>query len=359
MTGALRTAESLVPPTRRRAGLRVLRTDGDVVYAGRGLDLMRSRDGGVRFERVAGAGTGALQRAVARAPIASRVLRAGFHGVTPLAGGGLVAIVRGAVLHLNSGARRFDVAHRVTRGTRPLNVGLAPSGRLYFGEYFGNPERGEVHVYGSDDGRSFDVAYTFPAGRIRHVHGVWPDPYRGGVWVLTGDDDDESGLFFTDDDFRTLEPVVAGSQRARAVAVIPCEDGVVVPTDTPREQNHVQWLDVESARLEAVAPVPGSVFSAARTEGHFVVSTTLEPSEVNVDPRVALLVSENGFDWRTIARYPRDLAFLNDRRGVLTYPTLELPAGRGGARVLASGRALKGQHGALLAWDERALLGTA
>ncbi|MEL6905988.1 MAG: hypothetical protein AAFP22_11310 [Planctomycetota bacterium] len=357
MIDAVQAAESLVAPTRRRAGLRVLRTDGDVVYAGRGLSLMRSDDGGASFVRIADGANGVLQRVAARAPVASRVLRAGFHGATPLEGRGLVAIVRGAVLHLPAGARRFDVAHRVTRGTRPLNVGLAPSGRLYFGEYFGNPERGEVHVYGSDDGQSFDVAYTFPAGRIRHVHGVWPDPYRGGVWVLTGDDDSESGLFFTDDDFRTLEPIVAGSQRARAVAVIPTSEGVIVPTDTPREPNHVQWLDVESARLEPVAPVPGSVFSAARTENLFVVSTTLEPSVVNRDPRVALLVSENGFDWRTIARYSRDLALLNDRRGVLTYPTLELPAGRGGARVLASGRALKGQHGALLAWDERALLG--
>ena len=212
---------------------RVLRADAEVVHASADLDLYRSTDAGATFHFVARAGETWRDRALARTPLVSRLLRCGFHGLTPLPNGDMVAVVRGAILHRAAGADRFEVAHRIERGSRPLNVGLAPSGRLFFGEYFGNPDRAEVHVYGSDDGRSWEVAHTFPAGSIRHVHGVHADPYRGGVWVLTGDDDQESGLYWSDDDLATLEPVVSGTQRARAVAVLPRPEAGIVPTDTP------------------------------------------------------------------------------------------------------------------------------
>lgn len=350
------TPDAPVAPLPGRRSMRVLHVDGDVVHAGVGLDLHRSDDGGETFERVARHEVGPLDRTLARTPIASRLLRAGFHGLVPLANGDLVAIVRGAVLLRRAGETRFEVAHRVTRGTRPLNVCLAPSGRLYFGEYFANQERGEVHVYGSDDGRSWDVVHSFAAGSIRHVHGIWPDPHRGGVWVLTGDDDHESGIYFSGDDFASLDPVATGSQRARAVTVLPTAEGLVVPTDTPREPNVIQFMDTDTGALEPVAAVPGSVFSGAFTGRLLAVSTTVEKSSVNLDSRAALLVSEDGRRWTTVARRERDLPLLRDRRGYLQLPTLQLPAGRGGGRLFATGQALAGHHGRLMAWDEDALL---
>lgn len=348
--------DAAVNPLPGRRNLRVLHVDGEVVHAGLGLDLHRSTDGGETFQRIARHEVGPLDRTLARTPIASRLLRAGFHGLVPLPGGDLVAIVRGAVLLRRAGEPRFEMVHRVTRGTRPLNVCLAPSGRLYFGEYFANEDRGEVHVYGSDDGRSWDVVHSFAAGSIRHVHGIWPDVHRGGVWVLTGDDDHESGIHFSGDDFANLEPVLTGSQRARAVVVLPTPAGLIVPTDTPREPNVIQFMDADTGALEPVAAVPGSVFSGAFTDRLMAVSTTVEKSSVNLDSSSALLVSEDGRRWTTAARYERDLPLLRDRRGYLQLPTLQLPAGRGGRRLFATGQALSGLHGRLMAWDEDALL---
>lgn len=351
----LRAPENLVRHTLRRAGVRALHAEGSVVHASRGLELLRSDDGGDTFAPVARVRARALGRIAARTPLLARFLRTGFHGLVPLADGGHVAIVRGAILHRAPDAETFTVAHAVTRGTRPLNVCVAPSGKLYFGEYFSNGERGEVHVYGSDDGRAWDVAHTFEAGSIRHVHGIHADAYRGGVWVLTGDDDEESAVLWTDDDFRTLERVSHGSQRARAVAVLPTPDALVVPTDTPRETNFVQRMDVETGRLERLCALPGSVFSAARTDRLFVLSTTVEKSDVNVDQRAAVFASVDGERWTAFARFHRDLPLLRDRRGYLQLPTLNLPSGRGAGRVLATGQALMGEHGALLGWDERAV----
>lgn len=341
------------PPAHRLGRRRALRVDGDTLWASAGLDLWRSSDAGGTFVRVARASAARLPRVLASTPLVERLLRAGFHDLVPGADGGLVAVVRGALLHLRPGAETFGLAHRVRRGSRPLAVCASGSGRLFFGEYFQNGAREPVHVYGSDDGRHFEVVHTFPAGSIRHVHGIVPDAGRGGLWVLTGDEGDEAGLWWTDDEFRTLEPVVRGVQGARAVSVLPHPDGLIVPTDTPHEPNFVQLLDPATGRLERLASLPGSVFFTGRTRSLYLLSTTVEASRVNRDPRAALYASRDGLDWRPVARLERDLAFLRDRRGYLTYPTLRLPRSSGAPEhVFATARALRGLHGQLLRWHE-------
>lgn len=344
-----RVAEGVAPTLLDR--LRVLHAEGEDLYASHGLELFRSRGGGP-FSPLAGAPGGWTARALAEAPLSARFLRAGFHAVAPLPSGDLVAVVRGALLYCARGEGRFEVAHQVRRGTRPLGVAVAKSGHAYFGEYFGNAAREEVHVYGSPDGRAWEVAHTFPRGAVRHVHGVHADPHRGGLWVLTGDDGDEVGLWWTADEFKTLEPVVRGDQRARAVTVLPLEDGVVVPMDTPFEENHIQHLDPSTGRLSSLARLPGSVFCSTRTSRGLALSTVVEKSSVNTDPRVALFVSRDGHDWRPAARLERDLAWLRDRRGYLQYPTLRLPTGRSSAPdLLATAQSLAGCHGRLLRWS--------
>ena len=332
---------------------RVLAVDHEVLYAARGWALERSLDGGVTFADVAHARADVTERLMASSSLSRRFFRTGFHSLLPLANGDLVAVLRSRLLHLAAGADQFTTAHSVSRGTRPLNVCQSASGRTWFGEYFNNPERGEVHIYGSDDGRSFDVAHSFPAGAVRHVHSIQADPHRGGMWVMTGDEGHEVGLWWTDDEFKTLQPVLRGEQRARAVAVLCTPDGLILPTDTPHEQNHVQRYDPQSGQLESVAELPGSCFYAAQSNGLYYLSTAVEKSSVNTDQRVAMLASADGCTWKTVARFDRDLAFLSDRRGYLQYPTLLLPAGKSTLPYLyASAQSLAGRHGRLLRWSE-------
>ena len=62
--------------------------------------------------------------------------------------------------------------------------------RVLWGEYWANRERTEVHIVCScDQGRSYEPVKTFSPGQVRHVHGVWQDPFEDGYWVLTGDED--------------------------------------------------------------------------------------------------------------------------------------------------------------------------
>lgn len=332
---------------------RVLAVQGDVLFAARGFTLERSLDAGLDFEPLACLRPTAAERLMSASSLTQRFFRTGFHHLLPLGGGDFSAIVRGRLLHLAAGTDEFTTAHRIVRGTRPLNLCRSASGRVWFGEYWGNVERDEVHIYGSDDGRCYEIAHSFPSGSVRHIHGIHADPHRGGMWVLTGDDGPEVGLWWTDDEFTTLEPILRGEQRARAVSVICTPEGLILPTDTPQEPNHVQFFDPDTSRLDTLAPLPGSCFATASSRGMHYLSTAVEKSAVNTDSRAALFASTNGFDWRPVARFERDLALLDDRRGYLQYPTLLLAAGDSRLPYLfATAQSIKGRHGRSLRWSE-------
>ena len=336
---------------------RVLHVDGETVYASRGLELLLSQDGGRRFEVLGRAPGGLLARQLASIELCARVLRSGFHGLVPLPDGALLAVVRGAVLRKEPDSTRFEVVHEVQRGSRPLNLCCLPNGHVYFGEYFSNRRREEVLSYGSEDGRSFDVVGGFLAGNVRHVHGIHHDPHRGGMWVLTGDEDQESGLWWTDDEFSTLEPVWQGLQSVRAVTLFAESWGLVVPMDSPRELNYIQHLDPQPGAIERLAPLPGSAFHGTRTEKLWLVSTAVERSPVNAAQRPALFASENGTDWSPVAWLERDQPPFARDHSLFQWPTLVLPSGRAsGGRVLGSVGALAGAHDRLLSWSEAEIL---
>ena len=99
--------------------------------------------------------------------------------------------------------REFHRTHPITRGTRPLHITAVPGGAIFWGEYFDNPARDQVHIYAStDDGATWSVAYTFPKGAIRHVHNIVHDPWGDCLWVLTGDYGDECRILRATCDFR-------------------------------------------------------------------------------------------------------------------------------------------------------------
>ncbi len=347
-------AEGLAP----RVGdhLRVLHVDGTEVWAGRGLTLLHSADGGASFQERGRVPGRLAQRLLSRNELTTRLFRTGFHAVAPLPGGALVAVVRGAVLHLRADAQEFELAHSIQRGKRPLNLCVHPSGRVYFGEYFRNRFRRAVHLYGSDDGRSFHVVGTFKRRSIRHVHAIHWDPHRAGMWVLTGDDGDEAGLWFTPDEFVTLEPVLRGAQAARAVTLFAREDGLILPTDTPFERNYVQHFDPETGTVERLAELPGSVFHGTRSRSLYLLSTVVERSPINTDPRPALFASRDGDDWKLVARLRRDFPQLEALPPFLQWPTLLLPTGSTSTDTIwASGQALARAHDRALTWSDEAL----
>ncbi len=310
---------------------RVLTWDGELLYACRGYQIIRLRAGTSDWETVAHFTSAWWRRLTSRTNLSYRLVRDGFHSLACLDDGSLVGVVPGAIVTCPPGSAEFHVSHKILRGTRPLHVTRTPSGRIYWGEYFDNRERAEVRIYVSEDrGSTWHVAYTFPAGSIRHVHNIVHDRWGDCLWILTGDEGAECRILRASCDFATVEPVISGDQQARAVAAIPTHDALYISTDTPYESNHIYRLD-RSGRLERTGTLNSSSMYGCHAGGALFFSTMVEPSTVNVDREVHIVGGKRGWRWQPVLRWKKDIFPMR----YFQYGNAILPDGDNGTQILA------------------------
>lgn len=269
--------------------------------------------------------------------LTARLFRDGFHALAALPSGELVAAVPGAIIRCSPNENEFRVTHAIIRGTRPLHITTVPGGAAFWGEYFDNPSRQEVHIYASSDaGATWSVAYTFPKGAIRHVHNIVYDPWEDCLWVLTGDYGGECRIVRTTCDFSQVETVLQGNQQARAVALVPMEDGLYFPSDTPLESNYIYRLDRLGA-LSQLAPLSSSSIYGCRVADSVFFSTMVEPSEVNSDLHVRVYGRNNSGGGRDPENWRPLLAWKKDHwpMGLFQYGNAFLPDGNNTTPYLA------------------------
>ncbi len=318
-------------------GVRVLAWDGDVLYGCRGYRIVSLRVGkSGEWKTVARFRPIWWRSLTSRNALTYRLLRDGFHALAVLGGSAsgpaIVGAVPGAVVTRVPDSDEFVVTHRVQRGTRPLHITAVPSGGIYWGEYFDNRERAEVHIYASTDGGlTWQVAYTFPAKSIRHVHNIIYDRWGDCLWILTGDEGEECKVLRASCDLRSVEVVLAGNQQARAVAAIPTEAGLYLSTDTPSEKNHVYRLD-RAGNVEQVGDLASSSIYGCRVGKAVFFSTMIEPSPVNITREVQIVGSRDGANWQVLASWKKDRLPMR----YFQYGNALLPDGENSTRYLAA-----------------------
>jgi hypothetical protein len=306
----------------RFGGFRALAWAGVVLYASRGYDLLRTRislgqdksqipSDSQPWDAVASFRPVYLRRWTARTNLTSRLVRDGFHALAVLPSNGVVAAVPGAIITLRPNESQFQVTHKITRGTRPLHITATPGGNVFWGEYFDNASRDQVHIYVSiDGGMKWDVAYTFPKRAIRHVHNIVHDPWGKCLWLLTGDYGDECRIVRASYDFRQVDVVLQGNQQARAVALVPTESGLYFSSDTPLEENSIYHLDRQAIdrreKPSQLAPLTSSSIYGCRVGRDVFFSTMVEPSPKNTDHSVRIFGGRDGRDWHPLLAWRKD-----------------------------------------------------
>ncbi|HUA14816.1 MAG TPA: hypothetical protein VMG31_05930 [Verrucomicrobiae bacterium] len=319
----------------RIPNLRALAWDGDTLYASRGYELLRVRiqnpSDHVPWRTVASHRPSWPHRLSAANRLAARLFRDGFHALAVLPSAGIVAAVAGAILTLRPNQTEFRATHAITRGKRPLHLTAVPGGAVFWGEYFDNAARDEVHIYASSDsGATWSVAYTFPRHSIRHVHNIVHDPWAACLWVLTGDYGDECRILRASCDFGRVETVLQGNQQARSAALVPMADALYFSSDTPLEANFIYRLG-RDGKLERLAGITSSSIYAGRVGESVFFSTMIEPSQVNPDRKVRIY-GNHGRAWQQMLawqkdRWPMELfqygnAFLPDGNNTTPYLAL-------------------------------------
>jgi hypothetical protein len=191
--------------------LRALAWSDDVLYASRGYSLLRARiqNSTTNWETAGIYRPSSSRSLTSSVRLTSRLRRDGFHALAVLRSGHVIGAVPHAIVTLEPGKKEFRTSHHVLRGTRPLHFAVAPDDNVFWGEYFDNPQRDEVHIYASTDrGGHWDVAYTFAKGAIRHVHNIVYDEFENCFWVITRNKDSENRILTTSCDFRNVHGVL-------------------------------------------------------------------------------------------------------------------------------------------------------
>jgi hypothetical protein len=279
------------------------------------------------------------QAAVTATSLAARLLRHYIAALRVLSDGTRVCVARGGVYRAGPGEIEMRRVFAITRGSRPLSLTVDPDDRVLFGEYGGNAERHEVHVYCSDPGaRRFDVLHTFPAGDVRHVHNVIYDRYCDKHWVFVGDYGHEPGIALLDRDGSALQWVARDGQETRAAAAIVEPDGLLYGTDTELEPNWIVRLDRKTGRRERLCCIEGSSLFATRFGDVRLVSTCVEPSGLNRSRSANLHASTDGERWSVVDSCPKDLWSLKYfQYGLIVLPHSDFAAARG----IYSGQAVR------------------
>ncbi len=220
----------------------------------------------------------------ARTRLGQRLLRFMFYNVLPLSDGSYFLTFGRQIGRLVDG-RVLPIAG-LRRPTRVLRsaCALTATGDVYFGEYLRNTERGEIYIYRLPARTDrLEVVYTFAAGQVRHVHGVYVDPFQDQrLWCVTGDEQRECHISTTRDGFRTLDVVGGGDETWRCVSLAFTTANVYYGSDGEYISNHLYRIERSSGVRCRLSAVDGPVYYCATLgdDAYFGVTAELCPSQV-------------------------------------------------------------------------------
>ncbi len=237
--------------------------------------------------------------------------------------------------------------------TCPLMRGscVNAAGTVFYGEYFDNAERRAVAILASDPPYTdFRVIYTFQPGEIRHIHGLLPDPFiHGRIWITCGDENAESTIYFTEDDFATVERFCNYGQRTRAVDLIIRKDEIVWAMDSPLQRPYIVRVNKTSPKEpEMLYELNGPAYYISHNEaGGIYISTTPEPGPAVKDNKAYLVALRPDGSWEEVYHAQSDWV---PQFGLFYLPQGTLP----GNTIVLSSRAVTKKEGHLLVAEDTA-----
>jgi len=194
------------------------------------------------------------------------------------------------------------------RNVLHCGVCVAPWGAIYFGEYGHNAERAAVPIWMSiDDGRSWRKIYEFPSGSIKHVHGVYFDPFTDKLWIPTGDFANECFLVEANRDFSDVKYHGDGTQEWRPVSLFFERDHIVWGMDSQLQTSMLQIFDRKTQTITAGQAFPGPVWYSKRLNGLSILQTTCEIGAGVQSDSGHLFVSRDNRTWIEVAKFRKDV----------------------------------------------------
>ena len=311
------------------------------LYISRLYDIFRSDDGGAVWQLDCSVPLSGYKPALARFSLAARLLRYYVAVFQIMDDGTRIAVAREGIYRAEPGESQLSLSFRIKRGSRPMNI-CVDGPRVIFGEYGDCYKNQETYIYVSEDrGRTFEVAYTFPRGSIRHVHNVIVDPYSDHYWVLVGDYDTQPGIGVLDKDLKNIDWLQRGDPESRVVGAIVKPDCLLYGTDSDITRNFIIRLEKQSGKRTKLLEVEGSSLYAASFGPVMAISTCVEPNPCCPSKECSIYLSRDGDAWTRVMPHRKD----RYHPSLFQYGALVLPiAENKQAKGMFSGQAVIGAH---------------
>lgn len=260
--------------------------------------------------------------------LSSQLLRIGIHHLLPLRSGNLLVVAKRNVYVVDA---KGAVVSRWCgfQGNKPGHQGVCvtPDGTVFFAEYLLNPNRDkEIRLWRSvDDGMSWQVVKTWPAGDVRHLHFVKWDEYEKCLWLGTGDYGEngaENRLYRSADNGESWELIGQYSQDWRAIGVCFTPDALLWGTDAGScpDTVHFVRMDRKSRQIEILQDFEGPCHGCASyADGRAFFSTGVEGGE-NEKDRYSRMKQYIDGRCETVWQLKKDLWPLIVQYGVMRFP---------------------------------------
>ncbi len=232
-----------------------------------------------------------FQRFLYRFSLIRRLLRQSFYNVLPLKNGAYfvsygrqLGIIKDKKYIPISG---MDQPFRVLRSA----LALDNQGNIFFGEYSSNNDRLPVKIYKySQDRNKLEVVYEFPAGSIRHIHGIYYDKYSKSLWCLCGDVGKENRILYSKDEFKTIFVVGGGDETWRAVSILFTEKYFYYGMDAEYTDNYIIRVDKSDYSRKKIGKVNGPVYYSYKHNNKLIFAVTAELCPSQSDKYASLYV---------------------------------------------------------------------
>jgi hypothetical protein len=280
--------------------------DGNYYLSQRNV-LFHSNDLKPPFKKIATINAPGWKAVVSNIRVAQRLLRFMVTNVVPLGNGDLFVTFDKSVGVIRNG--RFRHLEGLARPCRVLRSACAvgQNGDIYFGEYLANEERGPMRIYKYKPGSNeLEVPYFFPAGSIKHIHGIYYDQFTASLVCLTGDKENECRMLASTDGFETLEPIGEGDETWRAVSMLFDSRAIYYGMDAEFSSNHIYRIDRATGERKSLGEVTGTVFYSKPVGEDLFFATTAENAPSQKENVAALWnVSADG-ELREIRKFQKD-----------------------------------------------------
>jgi hypothetical protein len=247
------------------------------------------------------------KRVASRVRLAQRLIRFLVTNVIPLENGDIFVTFDRSVGIIRDG--RYLALKGLKRPCRILRGACAVDkmGTVFFGEYLSNNERSEMRIYRYDPGSdSVRVAYTFAAGSIRHIHGIYFDEFSNSMFCLTGDRPSECRILQTFDGFETVKVVGEGDETWRAVSILFAKDALLYGTDAEYRSNQIFRIDRIADERTSVGEVNGTVFYSKKLGDDMFFATTAENAPAQSENVAAIWRQEETHGLEELISFEKD-----------------------------------------------------